>query len=124
MARPLTKYHAKRDFSRTPEPHGEGMTAERRRFVVHEHHARSPALGPAPRARRRARVLGYSQRDPEDPKHNRKAIHVEDHPLSYLDFEGTIPKGDYGAGQVTIWDRGTFSCEKWEPREGHRRVCR
>jgi bifunctional non-homologous end joining protein LigD len=52
---------------------------------------------------------------PEDPKHNRKAVHVEDHPLSYIDFHGTIPAGNNGAGEVSIWDEGTYECEKWEP---------
>ncbi len=51
---------------------------------------------------------------PEDPKRNRKAIHVEDHPLSYIDFEGTIPAGNYGAGEVTVWDSGTYTCREVE----------
>ncbi len=112
MARPLTKYHAKRDFSRTPEPHGEGMTAERRRFVVHEHHARR--LHWDLRLEREGVLLSWAIPNgiPEDPKHNRKAIHVEDHPLEYLDFKGTIPSGNYGAGQIEIWDSGDYECEK------------
>ena len=54
---------------------------------------------------------------PLDPTHNRKAIHVEDHPLSYIDFAGTIPSGNYGAGEVSVWDRGTYTCEKWQPHK-------
>jgi bifunctional non-homologous end joining protein LigD len=54
---------------------------------------------------------------PQDPKQNRKAIHVEDHPLSYLDFEGVIPAGSYGAGKIEIWDAGTFTLEKWRKDE-------
>ncbi len=42
---------------------------------------------------------------------------TEDHPLEYLDFDGEIPKGQYGAGTITIWDRGTYDCLKWEPRK-------
>jgi bifunctional non-homologous end joining protein LigD len=54
---------------------------------------------------------------PEAPKDNRLAVWTEDHPLEYLDFEGEIPKGQYGAGSIVIWDRGTYECLKWEPRK-------
>jgi bifunctional non-homologous end joining protein LigD len=54
---------------------------------------------------------------PDEPKQNRKAIHTEDHPLEYLEFEGEIPAGTYGAGTMRIWDRGTYTVQKWEPRK-------
>ena len=54
---------------------------------------------------------------PEEPKNNRKAVRTEDHPLEYLEFEGDIPKGSYGAGTMRIWDRGTYELLKWEPRK-------
>ena len=76
------------------------------------------ALGPAPGARRRARLVGAcptaARRAPGD---NRLAVHTEDHPLEYLEFHGEIPKGNYGAGTMTIWDRGTYEVLKWEPRK-------
>ena len=53
----------------------------------------------------------------EEPKVNHIAPHTEDHPLSYLDFEGVIPAGSYGAGTMRVWDRGTYECLKWEPRK-------
>ena len=54
---------------------------------------------------------------PEEPGENRFAAHTEDHPLEYLDFHGEIPKGNYGAGTMTIWDHGTYELLKWEPRK-------
>ena len=54
---------------------------------------------------------------PPDPAENRLAVRTEDHPLEYLEFHGEIPKGQYGAGTMTIWDRGTFDVHKWEPRK-------
>ncbi len=54
---------------------------------------------------------------PEEPKVNRIAVRTEDHPLEYLSFEAEIPKGQYGAGTMTIWDSGTYELLKWEPRK-------
>jgi bifunctional non-homologous end joining protein LigD len=128
----LDRYRRKRDFNKTPEPSGVdsragsklagpsvddfavaatiGATAERR-FVVQRH---------------RARQLHYDFRleidgvlvswavpkgPSQDPALKRAAIHVEDHPLGYFDFEGTIPKGEYGGGDVIVWDWGTYEPE-------------
>lgn len=114
----LREYRRKRSFDVTPEPEpgadvgGESGGA---RFVVHEHHARR--LHWDLRLEHDGALVSWAIPNgiPEDPRHNRKAVHVEDHPLSYIDFEGTIPTGSYGAGEVTVWDHGTYSCEKWEP---------
>ncbi len=111
----LGDYRRKRKFDRTPEPEADGTQGVGGRFVVHEHHARR--LHWDLRLEHDGALASWAIPNgiPEDPKHNRKAVHVEDHPLSYIDFQGTIPAGNYGAGQVTIWDEGTYECEKWEP---------
>jgi bifunctional non-homologous end joining protein LigD len=111
----LGEYRRKRSFDRTPEPVPDRAIGGGARFVVHEHHARR--LHWDLRLERDGALVSWAIPNgiPEDPKHNRKAVHVEDHPLSYIDFYGMIPAGNYGAGQVTIWDQGTYECEKWEP---------
>jgi bifunctional non-homologous end joining protein LigD len=109
----LAPYRGKRDFARTSEPPGAKPSPSpdgARRFVVQRH---------------RARRLHYDLRfeidgvlvswavpkgPTLDPGVRRAAVHVEDHPMEYLDFEGVIPRGEYGGGDVIVWDRGT-----WEP---------
>ncbi len=119
----LGEYRAKRDFRQTPEPAARAQ-AERgskkpatARFVVHEHHARR--LHWDLRLEHEGVLLSWAIPNgiPQDPAQNRKAIHTEDHPLEYLDFEGEIPEGSYGAGSITIWDRGAYECEKLKERE-------
>jgi len=113
----LEPYRAKRDFRRTPEPSGNSrQTDGGGRFVVQEHDA--TRLHWDLRLERDGVLVSWAIPNgiPEDPRRNRKAVHVEDHPLDYLEFKGTIPQGSYGAGEVTIWDSGTYAVEKWLPR--------
>jgi bifunctional non-homologous end joining protein LigD len=118
----LSEYRRKRRFDATPEPGGgdgaraDGTAPPGGRFVVHEHHARR--LHWDLRLEHDGVLASWAIPNgiPEDPRHNRKAVHTEDHPLEYVDFEGTIPQGSYGAGEMHIWDSGTYECEKWLPR--------
>ncbi|HEX2435501.1 MAG TPA: DNA polymerase ligase N-terminal domain-containing protein, partial [Solirubrobacterales bacterium] len=114
-ARKLREYRDKRKFDRTPEPSGDRDAGGGGRFVVHEHHARR--LHWDLRLERDGVLVSWAlpRGLPPDPGENRLAVHTEDHPLDYIDFEGEIPKGEYGAGEVRIWDRGTYEAEKFEP---------
>ena len=114
MADRLSEYRSKRSFDQTPEPSGDGGTGDGSggRFVVHEHHARR--LHWDLRLEHDGVLLSWAlpRGVPDDPKQNRLAVHTEDHPLDYIDFEGTIPKGQYGAGEISVWDSGTYEAEK------------
>ena len=117
---PLQAYRDKRDAARTPEPvpppaaepAGTGAS-----FVIQEHHARR--LHWDFRLEHDGVLVSWAlpKGVPFDPAVNHLAVHVEDHPLEYGSFEGQIPRGQYGAGQVTIWDRGRYEALKWEPSE-------
>jgi len=113
----LESYRSKRDFARTGEPAGDAEATQRSRFVIQEHHARS--LHWDLRLERDGVLVSWAipKGLPEMPRDNRFAAATEDHPLEYLDFEGEIPKGEYGAGSMTIWDHGTYESLKWEPRK-------
>jgi bifunctional non-homologous end joining protein LigD len=120
MARNLDSYRRKRDFSATPEPSGEqSPSAEERtaRFVIQEHHARS--LHWDLRLEHDGALASWAvpKGIPPDPRKNHLAVRTEDHPLEYLDFHGEIPKGQYGAGTMAIWDRGTYEVHKWRDKE-------
>ncbi|MBX3743018.1 MAG: DNA ligase D [Akkermansiaceae bacterium] len=106
----LEKYHAKRDFTKTTEPVTGRSSADRRIFVVQEHHARSHHFDFRLEMDGTLASWAVPKGIPEDPADKRLAVHVEDHPIDYAGFEGEIPAGNYGAGHVAIWDRGT-----WEP---------
>ena len=104
---PLDAYRQKRDPKRTPEPFG-GKAGDALRFVVQRHAARS--LHYDFRLERDGVLLSWAvpKGVPLALGERHLAVHVEDHPLDYGDFEGEIPAGQYGAGTVEIWDRGTY----------------
>ena len=87
------------------------------RFVVQEHHA--TALHWDLRLERDGVLASWAvpKGIPADPKTNHLAVRTEDHPLEYLDFQGDIPTGEYGAGRMSVWDRGVFEVQKWTERE-------
>jgi bifunctional non-homologous end joining protein LigD len=118
MAEKLETYRRKRDFGKTPEPGGRrSKAAGGPRFVVQEHHARR--LHWDLRLEHDGTLASWAlpRGIPQHPSENRLAVHTEDHPLEYLEFEGEIPKGEYGAGTMTVWDRGTFEAEKFRENE-------
>jgi len=112
----LDEYERKRDFEATPEPAPKRKGGKRGapRFVVQEHSARRLHWDLRLEHEGVAASWAIPNGIPNDPAENRKAVHTEDHPLEYLEFEGEIPAGEYGAGTMRIWDRGTYELEKWE----------
>jgi bifunctional non-homologous end joining protein LigD len=118
MADRLDRYRAKRDFEATPEPAGEGDAEQPQlRFVVQEHSAR--AMHWDLRLEHEGTLASWAipKGIPVDPSKNGLAVQTEDHPLEYLDFHGEIPAGNYGAGTMKIFDRGTFEVHKWRDKE-------
>ena len=122
----LTLYRSMRDASRTPEPvpgaaagtgGAAGPTDDDLSFVIQEHHA--SRLHWDFRLERDGVLVSWAlpKGPPTDPSSNHLAVPTEDHPLDYATFEGTIPKGEYGAGEVTIWDSGTYETQKWRDDE-------
>nr|WP_314145068.1 ATP-dependent DNA ligase [uncultured Rhodococcus sp.] len=115
----LVKYRSMRSADKTPEPvptttepQGNNDT-----FVIQEHHARR--LHYDFRLEHDGVLVSWAvpKNIPVDPKQNRLAVHTEDHPLEYATFSGRIPKGEYGGGDVSIWDSGTYELEKWRDDE-------
>ena len=114
----LSTYRGMRDAARTPEPIPPASAApphadETTRFVIQEHRARR--LHYDFRLERDGVLVSWAvpKNLPDSPSGNHLAVRTEDHPLEYAGFEGTIPRGEYGAGTVTIWDAGTYEAEKF-----------
>src|SRR3954453_2958352 len=118
MADRLERYREKRDFEATPEPSGTPAAPEAgRRFVVQEHSARSMHWDLRLEHEGTLASWAIPKGIPPDPKRNNLAVRTEDHPLEYLDFHGEIPRGEYGAGTMRIYDRGTYELHKFRDAE-------
>lgn len=115
----LATYRGKRHAAKTPEPvlGAVPVSGNDDRFVIQEHRARR--LHYDLRLERDGVLVSWAvpKNLPAEPGKNHLAVHTEDHPLEYATFEGAIPKGEYGAGTVTVWDSGTYEAEKFTDRE-------
>jgi DNA ligase D-like protein (predicted 3'-phosphoesterase) len=105
----LTTYREKRDFRRTPEPKGADVKdSQERRFVIHKHDSANPHYD------LRLEIDGVLKswvvpKGPSlDTRERRLGMPTEDHPIEYLNFEGVIPEGEYGAGPIIVWDFGSY----------------
>jgi bifunctional non-homologous end joining protein LigD len=113
----LDEYRAKRNFTATSEPAGAVADADDHRFVIQQHSA--TRLHWDLRLEYDGVLVSWAlpRGVPRDPRNNHLAVHTEDHPLEYLDFHGDIPDGSYGAGNMRVWDTGTYDVEEWEDRK-------
>ena len=118
MADKLGRYRKKRDFAATPEPRGGKATPPARGASWSRSTTPGGSTGTCGSSTTARSPRGRFPRGvPDHPDENRLAVHTEDHPLEYLEFEGDIPKGEYGAGTMRIWDSGTFEAEKFRDGE-------
>lgn len=110
----LKDYNKKRDFSKTPEPEGEVTTTDAHRFVIQRHNARKLHYDLRLEINGTLKSWAVPKGPSMNPNDKRLAVRTEDHPITYLHFHGTIPKGNYGAGEMIIWDAGTFEIDRTE----------
>ncbi|RXA20250.1 3'-phosphoesterase [Methanosarcina sp. MSH10X1] len=115
----LEEYEKKRHFKKTPEPLASNFTknSDKPIFVVQRHAARNLHYDFRLEVDGVLKSWAVPKEPPKEAGTRRLAVETEDHPLAYADFEGEIPAGEYGAGTVEIWDRGTFKLLKREERE-------
>ena len=124
MVKELARYRAMRDFSKTAEPSGGEKTkpSKRLRFVIQKHDATRLHFDFRLELDGTFKSWAVTKGPSMDPHDRRLAVEVEDHPLDYGDFEGTIPEGQYGGGTVMLWDRGYWAPEPGtDPHEGLRK---
>ena len=119
----LEEYNSKRKFNTTSEPPGEHDANDKKRFVVQRHDARKLHYDLRLEIDGVLKSWAVPKGPSMNPNDKRLAINTEDHPVKYLDFEGNIPKGNYGAGDMTIWDHGTYSVLP-DDKEGLNQIAR
>ena len=105
---PLETYQVKRKFERTPEPKGRVVKENLFRFVIHKHQARNLHYDLRLEMKGVLKSWAVPKEPPKTSEIKRLAMQVEDHPVDYINFQGIIPKGNYGAGKVEIWDKGNY----------------
>jgi bifunctional non-homologous end joining protein LigD len=110
----LSEYTSKRNFEATTEPKGEEKKGDKSIFVIQEHHARRLHYDLRLENGGVLKSWAVPKGIPESSSQRHLAVETEDHPMEYANFEGTIPKGEYGAGPVKIWDKGQFETKLWE----------
>lgn len=104
----LKKYKEKRDFNKTSEPSGDSKKKQENIFVIQKHDASNLHYDFRLQSGDVLKSWAVPKGPSTDPDEKRFATHTEDHPLDYADFEGIIPKEEYGGGTVMVWDKGTF----------------